>query len=1154
MFFRIAACTIVIACISSRDVAAQVNVSRHPGAEFARVAMKTFGNARFTCLADGIIRMEYDANRRFEDRPTLAFIHRDRRSAFLDVSTEASLAGPASILRLTTPRLTLTYVNNGEPFNATNLTVQFMMNGEKVTWRPCADAGGNLLGTYRTLDGISGATDLPEGLLSRDGWAIVDESDSVVLEPRRDRLWPAPRNNGDAIDWYIFAYGHDYKAALADFTAVTGRVPLPPRYAFGTWWSRYWAYSADELRTLVNEFDANKVPLDVLVIDMDWHLDGWTGYTWNRKYFPDPDGFLKEMHHRGLKTTLNLHPADGVGKHEAQFAEMCKAMGLDPEKTDRIPFDSTDPTFVDAYFNVLHHPLEKQGIDFWWMDWQQGAETKVAGLDPLPWLNYLHWTDMARRAKETGRRPLIFSRWGGLGNHRYQIGFSGDTFCNWQSLAFQPFFTATAGNVGFGYWSHDIGGHQPGRVDPELYARWIQFGAMSPILRTHTTKNPEAERRIWKFPAEAYDAAKKAFQLRYHLIPYIYTAARECFDTGLPICRPLYYEWPELSEAYARDAGYLFGDALLVAPVVRPADPASGMTPVTVWLPPGRWRNGFTGRVYNGPTQARLLVPLDEMPIFVREGRAIPAMPVRTRLGEAPIETLVVHVFHQAKDRTSTASVYEDDNISDAYRDGAFSRQTITTKGDDDDLDIDISGATGGYSGMPLSRRYEIRVEDSWPPKEVKVDDEELPFERDAGKPGWSYEPESLTLVIRTPSVPIKDKVEIELEFDDAAEDRSVLDDGLRGQLRILRDVETLLGSATPERIRQFNQRVASLSSDSDSTISTLRALPGYWPTFVADVADSGASESAKQRALIRLLGLVADLHVTQNANRGTALDARLDITTTAPTSSINGIAGTAKIQVDSPWQVDGDATFSFDNQARGGEVSKTWNVEMSSAEAGPDHVWQTSAIRLDMQINLPATTSGAAGKVQAVSLTIDEVVLPSINAWWIVGPFDAGPQSKSLSKPFPPENQPVDLTATFEGKDGKQIGWRKRAREIQSGDNLTEEFFTDFDDFCGHRVYDTLAYAVTWIEVPADTDAVLAIGTDDGVVVWLNGEEVHRKDVGRAYTSKQDRVNIHLKRGVNELRIKVNQGGGDWAFAAHVETPNGEPLPGMQVRLNPGP
>jgi alpha-glucosidase (family GH31 glycosyl hydrolase) len=206
--------------------------------------------------------------------------------------------------------------------------------------------------------------------------------------------------------------------------------------------------------------------LSVCIVDMDWHVtdtgnqsSGWTGYTWNRALFPDPPAFIAELHRRGLKTALNLHPAEGIHPHEAQYAALARALGLDPEAQEPIPFNIVDPDFTRHYFELLHHPQEADGVDFWWMDWQQGELTGLPGLDPLWWLNHLHFYDLGR---DDRKRPFVFSRWGGLGNHRYPIGFSGDTVVSWDSLAFQPRFTATAANVNYGWWSHDIGGHMGG--------------------------------------------------------------------------------------------------------------------------------------------------------------------------------------------------------------------------------------------------------------------------------------------------------------------------------------------------------------------------------------------------------------------------------------------------------------------------------------------------------------------------------------------------------------------------------------------------------------------------------------------------------------------------------------------------------------------
>lgn len=609
------------------------------------------GRARFTILSPTLVRLEWSPDGAFEDRASLTVIDRATCCEGFDVRAEDGW------LTISTSCLALRYRADGERFASDNLVIEprpqaFGDRFVPFSWHPGKENLGNLGGTCRTLDNISGRTALEDGLLSREGWTLLDDSDTVLLDG--DPPWPTPRRRPDAIDWYFFAYGHDYRRCLADFTQVAGRVPLPPRFVFGGWWSRYWDYTADELKQLVADFRAHDVPLDVLVIDMDWHLPGWTGYTWNPKYFPDPPGFLKWAHEQGLRVTLNLHPSDGVGRHEAAFEAMCADLGLDPKTTERIPFDCTDRRFVESYFKRLHYPLEQQGVDFWWMDWQQGSDTRLPGVDPLFWLNHLHWTDFARDPAKRGRQPLIFSRWGGLGSHRYPIGFSGDAISDWASLRFQVEFTATAANVCFGYWSHDIGGHQPGPVDPELYVRWIQFGVFSPILRTHTTRSADAERRIWKLPPAFYEAAKEAWRLRYALLPYIERSAREASETGVSICRPLYYDWPEIEAAYQHPAQYLFGDDLLVAPVTEPIDPATASAKFRAWIPPGTWLNWFTGAAVRGPGYCDISASLREMAVFIREGRSIP---LDARFASAPLVERAANAARYAHSATTLQDI-----------------------------------------------------------------------------------------------------------------------------------------------------------------------------------------------------------------------------------------------------------------------------------------------------------------------------------------------------------------------------------------------------------------------------------------------------------------------------------------------------------------
>jgi len=542
---------------------------------------------------------------------------------------------------------------------------------------------------------------------------------------------------------------------------------LPPRLAFGAWWSRYWDYSDKELHDLVEQFHAHKVPLDVLVVDMGWHLSpddiplkekldysghstGWSGYTWSPKYFPEPEKFLDWVHQQGLKATLNLHPASGVQPWEKPFPEMAKAMGIDPTKDKYVPFDITSKKFATNYMNMLHHPLEKQGIDFWWLDWQQEMKTSMAQVNPTWWLNYVHFSDQERE----GKRPLIFHRWGGLGNHRYQIGFSGDTVSVWESLAFQPYFTATAANVGYSYWSHDIGGHMPGAVDPELYTRWIQFGIFSPILRTHTTKNPEAERRIWQYPEPYATAMRSAFVLRYAMQPYIYTEARGTYDSGVAFLHPLYYDYPEVEEAYAHKEEYEFGENMIVSPVVEPADKETHISAKDIWLPKGEWVEWQTGAHLTGPGSFHRSFTDAQVPVYVKAGSIIPMQPEMSYTGEKPVDPLIFEILPFAKDqKTSTYSVYEDSGQAESYAKGEFARTNIdVARVKESEYEVTIAAAAGSYQGMQEQRGYELRLDASSPTASVTVDKHKLDEAIGADATGWRYDAATKQLVVRLPS------------------------------------------------------------------------------------------------------------------------------------------------------------------------------------------------------------------------------------------------------------------------------------------------------------------------------------------------------------------------------------------------------------------
>ncbi|MFR3195952.1 MAG: TIM-barrel domain-containing protein [Bifidobacterium longum] len=595
---------------------------------------------RIGLITESLIRLEWSDSGDFEDRATLMAVDR----AFLPSGAVDYTTGERDgMLVVETPALRLTY--DRKPFSKEGLTivVKGVPDSQFNTWHYGDDPKGNLGGTARTLDEADGAIPLGQGVISRDGWAVLDDSASnVFVTADADGNLPdgvvayggigvAPRDHRET-DIYFFGYGRRYREAVHDFQKLSGPAPLLPRYALGNWWSRYYRYSEEEYLDLMGRFKREGIPFTTSVIDMDWHLvddvdpkygSGWTGYTWNPKLFPDPKRFLDGLHERGLRTTVNIHPRDGIRAFEKPYAKAAATVGVDAEAQEPVEFDLTNPKFVQAYFD-MHHDLEADGIDFWWIDWQQGGVTRQPGLDPLWVLNHMHYCDSAR----DGRWPLTFSRFAGPGSQRYPVGFSGDTVITWKSLKFQPYFTSTASNIGYGWWSHDIGGHMFGYRDEELEARWYQLGAFSPINRLHSSCSPFSGKEPWNFHEPVRSAMVDVLRLRQALMPYLYTMNWRAAVDGDPIVEPMYWANPNLGESYEVPDEFRFGTELVVAPVVDPMDKASMRGKVDVWLSQGDWFDFFDGRRYAAadPAGRRLAVwrTIDRIPVFTKAGGIVP--------------------------------------------------------------------------------------------------------------------------------------------------------------------------------------------------------------------------------------------------------------------------------------------------------------------------------------------------------------------------------------------------------------------------------------------------------------------------------------------------------------------------------------------------
>lgn len=671
---------------------------------------------RFTVLTPSLIRMEYSSQGVFEDRASQSVFFRD-----FPVN-QFSKESKNGWLTIETENLILTYKEN-EVFSADTLSVKLKIEPAS-TWNYGEDFE-DLKGTTKTLDVANGAIPLERGICSRNGFSVMDDSHTLLLN---DIGWVEVRVP-NTIDCYFWGYGFQYLDAVKDLYRLTGVPPMLPAYALGNWWSRYHDYTQEEYQDLILRFEEENIPFSVSVVDMDWHIvkipeeykngegplfeSGWTGYSWNKELFPDYKGFLKFLKDHNLRTSLNLHPAQGVACHEDMYEEMARACGIDPTTKERVRLDILSPEFMEKYFDILHHPYEEDGVDFWWMDWQQGQsywwihEENKDGkmqdereiLDPLWMLNHLHIADI----KRNGKRPMFFSRYSGPGSQRYPVGFSGDTLVTWESLDFQPYFTATSSNVGYSWWSHDIGGHMSGYRDDDLITRWMQLGVFSPINRLHSCNTDFIRKEPWCFEEKTENIMKNWLRLRHRLFPYIYTMNYRNHVDLEPLVQPMYYAYPKKSAAYEVKNQFMFGSELMVAPITSPTNSITQMGSVNAWLPAGDWFDFFTGLHYTSKAGRTLSVhrKINDYPVFAKAGAIVP---MQNSFSLEAGSDLEVVIFPGASNRFA---LYEDAGDGSEFENGEFTKTEMSLDWSANPV-FTVKPATGALSLLPKERNYKF--------------------------------------------------------------------------------------------------------------------------------------------------------------------------------------------------------------------------------------------------------------------------------------------------------------------------------------------------------------------------------------------------------------------------------------------------------------
>jgi len=507
----------------------------------------------------------------------------------------------------------------------------------------------------------------------------------------------------DHPDYYVIVGAPE--AIFGAVAAISGCTPLFPKWAMG-FTNSQWSIDEKELLQIVDEYRAKHIPIDNFTLDFDWKDWGndWGEFTWNTKKFPDgPSGKLKQMlDQRGIHLTGIMKPRVHIDTIEGREAAG-KGYFLAGNKPSKDYFsgklvreiDFGNPAARTWFFDHMKAAF-KSGMVGWWNDEADNVDIDTQHMD-------------MQRAIYDGQRAISNQRvWSisrnfYLGAQRYAYGmWSGDIHTGFASMAGQRARMLSAVNVGAMQWGMDTGGFTNGTPTPENYARWIEFGAFVPVFRVHGDSSQK--RQPWVYGPIAEKAATDAIRLRYALIPYIYSYENTRRETGVGLVRPLLFGWPNDAKVRNDVDSWMFGDYLLVSPVVD-----QGQTAKDVYLPAGQWTDWFSGKTYAGGQTIHIATDAkhwSDIPLFIRDGAIIPMQPPMDYVDEKPLSEVSVEVF--PADARSSFDYYDDDGNTYDYEHGASFSQTLSVQRHGGTVRFETATPSGSYT--PVTKFYLVKI------------------------------------------------------------------------------------------------------------------------------------------------------------------------------------------------------------------------------------------------------------------------------------------------------------------------------------------------------------------------------------------------------------------------------------------------------------
>ena len=649
-------------------------------------------NYRFTVLTERLIRLEYNDKGKFIDNPTELVLYRDMKQPEYHVNEDSNY------VVITTKYFKLTYIKGrsfigGKANPAANLKVE-LLNTERFWYYGHPEVRNfGIPNSSLAEGGLKG-----KGIYSTEGMASIDDTSSFIFNEDGTTI-----PNADLrVDTYLFMYNNDFEAALKDYYQITGFPALVPRYALGNWWSSNNAYNDLSLKTLVDNFERNEIPLSIVVLDKDWHKrinlkdrHLRTGFTFNNKYFKNPKAMIDYLHNKNIRLGLSVDPTSGIYNIDTYYNDALKYLQAD--KTGKIPYNILDPKFIDVYLKLFIHPLDTLGVDFYWLDLENAQNT-----EELTLLKHYQFYDMQRDYK---RRPLLLSEGSGLAPHRYPVLYSGKTNVSWATLRKIPFYNNNSFNNGAPFWAHDISGYFKGTEDNELYLRSIQLPVVSPILKFGVDKGHYYKREPWRWDIKTYTIAKDYLRLRHKLIPYIYSEAYKYHKFGDALIKPLYYSKPGFYDDVLYRNEYFFGSSLFVAPIITEKDEVMNRVVHNFYLPEGIWYDYVTGKKFPGGKNYISFFRDEDYPVFAKSGAIIPLSNNENLSDTTPPTDMEIHIF---PGQSNSYTLFEDDGESDLYRKDYYLLTQIDYTYMPNNYSVVIRAVDGKSGIVPPKRNYKI--------------------------------------------------------------------------------------------------------------------------------------------------------------------------------------------------------------------------------------------------------------------------------------------------------------------------------------------------------------------------------------------------------------------------------------------------------------